>query len=196
MKNNYYDIAYNDYQYLTATMHTDLYNSISVQIEQVVEKLLKSVMEAVCNHCDKQTLNGHNLRKIYLSITKEIEDFDLDTDALSSLKDLYFDAKYPGENFIEVTEDMCIKYTRLMYEVIRVVNQFRAESNLYTYEFEVKVYSGRSNYMESVFNTDALILKYIPKEELALFKSYIPKNIQINESNVRMLANMYLSLRK
>ena len=50
--------------------------------------------------------------------------------------------------------------------------------------------------MESVFNTDALILKYIPKEELALFKSYIPKNIQINENNVRMLANMYLSLRK
>lgn len=49
MKNSYYDIAYNDYQYLTATMHTDLYNSISVQIEQVVEKLLKSVMEAVCN---------------------------------------------------------------------------------------------------------------------------------------------------
>ncbi len=196
MKNNYYDIAYNDYQYLTATMHTDLYNSISVQIEQVVEKLLKSVMEAVCNPCDKQTLNGHNLRKIYLSITKEIEDFDLDTDALSSLKDLYFDAKYPGENFIEVTEDMCIKYTRLMYEVIRVVNKFRVESNLYTYKFEVKVYSGRSNYMESVFNTDALILKYIPKEELALFKSYIPKNIQINENNVRMLANMYLSLRK
>lgn len=196
MKNSYYDIAHNDYQYLTATMHTDLYNSISVQIEQVVEKLLKSVMEAVCNPCDKQTLNGHNLRKIYLSITKEIEDFDLDTDALSSLKDLYFDAKYPGENFIEVTEDMCIKYTRLMYEVIRVVNKFRVESNLYTYEFEVKVYSGRSNYMESVFNTDALILKYIPKEELALFKSYIPKNIQINESNVRMLANMYLSLRK
>lgn len=196
MKNSYYDIAYNDYQYLTATMHTDLYNSISVQIEQVVEKLLKSVMEAVCNPCDKQTLNGHNLRKIYLSITKEIEDFDLDTDALSSLKDLHFDAKYPGENFIEVTEDMCIKYTRLMYEVIRVVNKFRVESNLYTYEFEVKVYSGRSNYMESVFNTDALILKYIPKEELALFKSYIPKNIQINENNVRMLANMYLSLRK
>jgi HEPN domain-containing protein len=196
VKNNYYDIAYNDYQYLTATMHTDLYNSISVQIEQVVEKLLKSVMEAVCNPCDKQTLNGHNLRKIYLSITKEIEDFDLDTDALSSLKDLYFDAKYPGENFIEVTEDMCIKYTRLMYEVIRVVNKFRVESNLYTYKFEVKVYSGRSNYMESVFNTDALILKYIPKEELALFKSYIPKNIQINENNVRMLANMYLSLRK
>lgn len=196
MKNNYYDIAYNDYQYLTATMHTDLYNNISVQIEQIVEKLLKSVMEVVCIPCDKQTLNGHNLRKIYLNITKEVVDFELDADALSSLKDLYFDAKYPGENFIEVTEDMCIKYTRLMYEVIRVVNNFRVESNLYTYEFEVKVYNGRSNYMESVFNTDALISKYIPKEEIEQFKSYIPKNVQINESNVRLLANMYLSLRK
>lgn len=135
-------------------MHTDLYNNISVLIEQIVEKLLKSVMEVVCIPCDKQTLNGHNLRKIYLSIVKEVVDFELDVDALSSLKDLYFDADYPGENFIEVTEDMCIKYTRFMYEVIRVVNKFRAESNLYTYEFEVKVYSGRSNYMEFVFNTD------------------------------------------
>lgn len=50
--------------------------------------------------------------------------------------------------------------------------------------------------MESVFNTDALISKYIPKEEIEQFKSYIPKNVQINESNVRLLANMYLSLKK
>lgn len=50
--------------------------------------------------------------------------------------------------------------------------------------------------MESVFNTDALISKYIPKEEIEQFKSYIPRNVQINESNVRLLANMYLSLKK
>ena len=43
MKNNYYDVAFNDYLYLSVSTNTKFYNQISSASQQVAEKLLKSV---------------------------------------------------------------------------------------------------------------------------------------------------------
>jgi hypothetical protein len=48
MKNDYYEIAYNNLLYLQATLHLPFYNDIAVGTQQVAEKMLKSVAEYVC----------------------------------------------------------------------------------------------------------------------------------------------------
>ena len=47
MKNDYYDIAYNDLLYLEDDYYKTNYNPMVVQIQQVAEKMLKSVLVLV-----------------------------------------------------------------------------------------------------------------------------------------------------
>ena len=44
MKNDYYEIAYNNLLYLQATLGLPFYNDIVVLAQQVAEKMLKSVV--------------------------------------------------------------------------------------------------------------------------------------------------------
>lgn len=129
MKNDYYTIAFNELLYLQHTLDTTFYNSIIIHIQQVVEKMLKSVAELVCTDIDK-LLNSHNLRALYFEIHQEIPDFVLNPAELSMLKDYYFDAKYPGDNFVTVTKEECTIGLQTMYEVIDVVNKFRCDRDL------------------------------------------------------------------
>ena len=99
IQNDYYSIAVNDHLFLEAALHTNLYNQISVQYQQIVEKLLKSVAEEVCTIQVEDLLKSHHLKKIYLGIHQKFPAFHLDVRNMSYLKDYYFDAKYPGKNF-------------------------------------------------------------------------------------------------
>ena len=136
-KNDYYSIACDDLKYLQATLHTGLYNQISVQAEQVVEKMLKSVAERVCVDIEG-LLKTHNLRALYDRIHAEIPSFMLNRDKLSTLKDYYYDTKYPGDNFVEISYDMCLDCLRMMYSVIESVNIVRRELGLDCEEYSVK----------------------------------------------------------
>lgn len=78
IQNDYYSIAVNDYQFLAAALHTRLYNQISVQCQQIAEKLLKSVAEEVCTVQVEDLLKSHNLKKICQSIHDELPSFQLD----------------------------------------------------------------------------------------------------------------------
>lgn len=125
IQNDYYSIAVNDYLFLEAALHTGLYNQITVQCQQIAEKLLKSVAEEVCTIQVEDLLKSHNLKKIYLGINSEFSSFQLDTRNMSYLKDFYFDAKYPGENFSVVTRQECELCLSIMYDVFDKVNNFR-----------------------------------------------------------------------
>lgn len=48
MKNEYYDIACGDLEYLHFGLASHNYNRISVDAQQVAEKMLKSVLELAC----------------------------------------------------------------------------------------------------------------------------------------------------
>lgn len=147
MKNNYYDIAYNNLLYLEYTLQTEFYNDIAVQCQQISEKMLKSALEEVCttlnNDIDK-LMHSHNLRALYDKVHQVDADFLLDRGKLSMLKDYYFDAKYPGDNFVTVTKDECIECVQTMYTVVQQVNLFRKRNNLPYVEVEAKVLSGTS----------------------------------------------------
>ncbi len=135
--NDYYRIGMNDLLYLQATLHLPLYNQIVVGAQQVAEKMLKSVVERVCVEPFK-LLTTHNLRALYTEIHKEDPLFLIDKGALSMLKDFYYDAKYPGDNYVDVDEESCRECLETMYKTIEMVNQKRKALNLEVMEIEEK----------------------------------------------------------
>lgn len=139
MKNEYYSIAYNDLLYLQATLHLPFYNNIAVNAQQVAEKVLKSVVEIVSPDAEG-ILKTHNLRGLYNEISKYLPAFELNQWKLSMLKDIYFDAKYPGDNFMEIDQKTCDECLSIMYDTIEAVNQFRAQEGLDIFTFN-KLYT-------------------------------------------------------
>lgn len=85
MKNDYYDIAYNDLLYLEDDYYKTNYNPMVVQIQQVAEKMLKSVLVLVSTN--ETLFHSHNLRQIYDAIHELQSDFVLDRMELAYLKD-------------------------------------------------------------------------------------------------------------
>lgn len=128
VKNDYYSIACNDYRYLLRTLDSDFYNNMAVACQQICEKALKSVL--VCVNPDAKTIiNSHNLKQIYCAID-ENELISLDIAKLSLLKDYYFEARYPGDNFTNVSkEEFRIAYSTLI-DVLNEVNKWRVKHNL------------------------------------------------------------------
>lgn len=134
--NDYYAIAYNDLRYLQLTLGTDFYNPIAVAAQQIVEKMLKSIAERVCIGNEK-LMCSHNLRALYLEIHSVCPQFVLDKGALSMLKDFYFDAKYPGANYVDVDWESCAECIDVMYDVIEKVHVIRKQLGLPIEEVEV-----------------------------------------------------------
>lgn len=148
MKNNYYDVAYHDLLYLEEDFHKTYYNPMVTQIQQVAEEMLKSVLELIrvdVNHL----LHSHNLRQIYTAINEFVPDFSLNESDLSYLKDFYFESRYPGDNFIEVSREQCAKCLRIMYTVVAEVNKFRQQNGLEFYEVTEKVLKDSTNRMKA-----------------------------------------------
>ena len=135
MKNDYYDIAYNDLKYLQATLHLPFYNNIAVNAQQIAEKMLKSVAERVCVDVEK-LLTTHNLRALYTEINKVDTNFSLNKGDLSMLKDIYFDAQCPGDNFVTVDKKTCDECLSIMYDTIDEVNSARRHLGLDYHEFK------------------------------------------------------------
>lgn len=138
MKNEYYDIACTDLKYVQFRLDSEFYNQISVDAQQVAEKMLKSVLELVTPLDDSvdKLMRSHNIRAIYDKIAEFQPDFTLDRHALSTLMDYYFDAKYLGDNFVLVDKGACSENLEIMYDVIEEVNHFRSENGLEVSSFE------------------------------------------------------------
>ena len=129
VKNDYYSIACDDYKYLLRNLDSDFYNNMAVACQQICEKALKSIL--ICINPDAKTIiNSHNLRLIYNAINEEKAVINLDITKLSLLKDYYFDVRYPGDNFINVSKgEFEIAYLTLI-DVLNEVNKWRVKHNL------------------------------------------------------------------
>lgn len=129
VENNYYSIACNDYRYLLRNLDSDFYNNMAVACQQICEKALKSVLVYI-NPDAKTVINSHNLRQIYNAINQEKKVLELDIAKLSLLKDYYFEARYPGDNFTNVSkEEFGMAYLTLI-DVLNEVNKWRLKNNL------------------------------------------------------------------
>lgn len=139
IKNDYYYIAMNDLLYLQSTLNYPGYNQISVQCEQITEKLLKSVATYTCTKEVESILKSHSLKKIYLAIKTEYKDLELNVRELAYLTDFYFDAKYPGDDFVTVDKESCLLCLNILYDTLEEVNRFRQNLQLESIEFERKL---------------------------------------------------------
>lgn len=137
LKNDYYDIAYNDLLYLQHTLNQSNYNPVSANAQQVAEKLLKSVLDLISSD-SAELFKTHNLRKLNDYLLSNGVDLLLDENSLGFLKDFYFDTKYPGENFVTVSKDKCNKCLSIMYDVIEHVNNFRRTNGLPVFAYNKK----------------------------------------------------------
>ena len=143
LTNDFYSIAYNELLYLQFTLSQNNYNPIAVHAQQVAEKLLKSVINVVLVDDSKST-KTHNLRKLNDILKDSNVDLFLDDLELSYLTDFYFDAGYPGDDFVIVDKSKCNKCLDIMYKVVKSVNKFRNENGLSTFILEEK-YAVESN---------------------------------------------------
>lgn len=130
---NYYTIALNDFKYLEYNIGIEdeaIYNRNAILCEQVVEKLLKHLVERYCFKEDYSALlKGHNLVKLYKAILEDNIDLHLSLGMLRTLKDYYFDANYPGDNFILITKDELLEAYRFTKDAVeKVANIVRSQS--------------------------------------------------------------------
>lgn len=130
-QNSYYSIGCNEFYYLRDSVNEKYCNPAAVQAQQVAEKMLKSVAESVCTGIEK-LMSSHNLRALYDAIHREEPGFILDRNALSMLKDYYFDAKYPGDNYVDVTVSELREALKVMLSVVEAVEQWRVNHGLDT----------------------------------------------------------------
>lgn len=68
-------------------------------------------------------LHTHTLRKLSEVLNKELK-IGLDVMGLSFLKDFYFEARYPGDNFSSVTQEQHDKCKEIMEETLKRLQPF------------------------------------------------------------------------
>jgi len=126
--NSYFSLAFNDLKYLKADMRDEegAYNRQVVDTHMITERLLKGVLEDVelnDNRYKSDLLRSHNLRKIGQVLNEKLG-IGLDLPNLSYLKDFYFEARYPGDNFIVVDKEMRDTCMNIMESVLEKLNPF------------------------------------------------------------------------
>ena len=127
IRNTYLDIAGNDLQYLESVLATGstFYNQLAVQCQQVAEKYLKGYLDKILVDEDvADLLRKHNMKKIASKLNSVKVGLELDTIGLAYLTDFYYDARYPGDDFYNVTKDDFEKCLSVMYDT---VNKLRRE---------------------------------------------------------------------
>lgn len=129
VKNDYYFIACNDYKFLLRNLDSDFYNNMAVECQQICEKALKSILVYV-NPDAKSIINSPNLKHIYNAINENEEVINLDIAKLSLLKDYYFDARYPGDNFTNVSKEEFEMAYSILIDVLNEVNKWRIKHSL------------------------------------------------------------------
>lgn len=82
------------------------YNTVVIEAQQSAEKFMKGFITDYVNinHQYDKDLSTHNLRKLALIINDFTPNKTLDPMKCKYLGDWYFDARYPGENYTEITD--------------------------------------------------------------------------------------------
>lgn len=82
------------------------YNTVVIEAQQSAEKFMKGFITDYINinHQYDKDLVTHNLRKLALIINDFTQTKTLDPVKCKYLGDWYFDARYPGENYTEITD--------------------------------------------------------------------------------------------
>lgn len=121
----YREIAENDLLWAKSSINIGdqmgQYNMVVVQAQQSAEKFMKGFITDFMNEGGKydKELVTHNLRKMALLINEFVGEKVLNPVECKYLGDWYFDARYPGDNYIEVRDREEAVYSIELAEKIR-----------------------------------------------------------------------------
>lgn len=125
VRNSYYSLADNELKFAKSSLNIcaiiDDYNQCAALCAQSAEKFMKALVERAFSDIDDlDYLRTHNLRKLHGLITSKY-DFPVSSKDCKWLGDFYFDARYPGDNFILVTKEdaeECINIASYIKEAV------------------------------------------------------------------------------
>lgn len=125
----YYDTAFNDFKYLQSIkpmIHTlGSYNPIAVTAQNIAERFLKHIIQVYLLDKDyTTTLRSHKLTTLYQTIHEVYPDFQLDKNMLRILTDYYFDARYPGADYIIVSQQDALEAVDAVETIKNIVDAF------------------------------------------------------------------------
>lgn len=133
--NSYYGIGINDYLYakllMSAGDEIGNYNGIAYMAAQSAEKLLKSIIEQNTYDDEKAfLLDSHNLKLLVNKIKEKYPTIELDPNDCKWLGDFYYDANYPGDNFVTVNKDDAIECIKINEHIKIVVDGIRKNEKI------------------------------------------------------------------
>lgn len=136
--NSYTGMAKNDYLYAKNAMDTGRmlgnFNGVAALCAQSAEKYLKAVIEK-CFVGDAdvfELLRSHNLRSLYNKISTEFQ-LKVSSKDCKWLGDFYFDARYPGDNFVVVNEadaEECLRIVEIIEKDVRDIIRSEEENRI------------------------------------------------------------------
>lgn len=128
MKNSYYSIGYDDYLFAKDSLplceRSNNYNSVVAILAQAGEKLLKEVIERkfIDDSSCIAILRTHNLRTIVNKINERYPEAKLNSMECKWLGDFYFDARYPGDNYVVVSKEDAYLALEIVEKILDAVN--------------------------------------------------------------------------
>ncbi|MGL5677341.1 MAG: HEPN domain-containing protein [Cellulosilyticaceae bacterium] len=126
--NSYYAIACNDIAYLEAIGDTGYYNQPAALCQQIVEKLLKSIIEQVYIEDNlMDILRSHSLKTLGRALKSTLPQIQLDIKDLTYLTNYYYDTRYPGPDYHLVTKEDYEECKRIMYDVKEEIDELQKD---------------------------------------------------------------------
>lgn len=132
--NSYYDLAKEDCAFIAEVSGSKRYNNIVVLCQQACEKLLKSVAQYAMS--EELYIRQHKLHRINNVLMNTGINLGLSEADLNHLSDFYFDARYPGDSFIQVNESEVVRAVQITHDVSTAVDTWRKEQGLPVYDIE------------------------------------------------------------
>lgn len=130
--NSYYGMAYNDYCYAKAGLQTGdqlgNYNVVAALCSQAAEKYLKAVLEVTFGEESIGLMHSHNLRAITNQLIEAYPGLEISGKDMKWLGDFYYDARYPGDNFVVVNRKDALECLRLTEELHQTITSLLEEA--------------------------------------------------------------------
>jgi len=131
--NSYLAIAIRNIETNKKMLEWGDYNDSVRYSQQVVEKVLKHLLETTKDAEVTKLMKLHNLRKLYSEAkNRNIKILPkVNTDTLAALTDYYFDTNYPGDNFILVEKEEAERMYVFAKKFIDSITEF-SPSDIFT----------------------------------------------------------------
>ena len=122
--NNYYDLAEDDLLEAKDRYEAGRYNKSAIWCQQASEKYLKYVLINKMGVEEAATLTEHRLKTLYDRINRDCKTLEIPATALFSLSNYYLKARYPGEGFVEIGQELAAQLLKYAEDIKAVVDGY------------------------------------------------------------------------